>query len=133
MAFRYWPAVLKWAPDCFSVFFPDLDACVPHGDTTEEAARPAEQALAVHLRGVIEDSRAIPEPDLPGAPGTQPRGRGVCLYSHACRAARPRSAGIITVEGALLSEAGANAQQQGKNRSVIVADAARAALQVWRA
>jgi predicted RNase H-like HicB family nuclease len=42
----------------YSVFFPDLAGCASAGDTVDEAARNAEEALALHLAGMVEDGGA---------------------------------------------------------------------------
>ena len=62
MAVRYFPAIVeRGAEPGYSVFFPDLPGCASAGDTLQEAAQHAEQALQLHLRGIVEDGDAIPE------------------------------------------------------------------------
>jgi predicted RNase H-like HicB family nuclease len=46
----------------YSVFFPDLPGCASAGDTIEAAARNAEEALSLHLAGMVEDGEEIPRP-----------------------------------------------------------------------
>ena len=46
----------------FGVFFPDLPGCVSAGDTVDEAARGAAEALALHLQGMLEDREVVPAP-----------------------------------------------------------------------
>jgi predicted RNase H-like HicB family nuclease len=46
----------------YGVSFPDLPGCVTAGRTLEEASRMAAEALALHIRGMIEDGEAVPEP-----------------------------------------------------------------------
>ena len=46
----------------FGVSFPDFPGCVTAGRTLEEARRMAGEALALHVRGMIEDGERIPEP-----------------------------------------------------------------------
>lgn len=46
----------------FGVSFPDFPGCFTAGRTLAEAARMAEEAIALHLRGMIADGEAIPAP-----------------------------------------------------------------------
>ena len=47
----FYPAVLEAASDGYCVFFPDFDGCTSGGDTANEAAINAAEALALHLEG----------------------------------------------------------------------------------
>jgi predicted RNase H-like HicB family nuclease len=61
MAKVFYPAVLeRGASGGFGVFFPDLDGCVSAGATASEAAKNAEEALALHLEGMAEDGQELP-------------------------------------------------------------------------
>ncbi len=46
----------------YGVSFPDFPGCITAGRTLDEASRMAEEALALHIRGMIEDGDAVPEP-----------------------------------------------------------------------
>jgi predicted RNase H-like HicB family nuclease len=46
----------------FGVSFPDFPGCVTAGVTLDEARIMAEEALAVHIEGMIEDGEVIPAP-----------------------------------------------------------------------
>jgi len=48
--------------DGISVEFPDLPGCLSCADTTEEAAKNANEALRLHLWGLEKDKNNIPEP-----------------------------------------------------------------------
>ena len=52
----------------YSVFFPDFPGCTSAGDTVQEAARNAAEALALHVEGLIDAGKAIPQPSAPDAP-----------------------------------------------------------------
>ena len=43
-------------------YVPDLPGCVAVGDSEEEAERLIEEAMAIHLAGMREDSLPIPHP-----------------------------------------------------------------------
>ncbi|MFH5927163.1 type II toxin-antitoxin system HicB family antitoxin [Roseomonas xinghualingensis] len=132
MATRYYPAILEQSSDGFGVFFPDFDGCVAHGATTEDAARQAEEALALHLRGMIEDGDAIPDPTplerVERDPEVEEFARILVRAELPGRAVRAN----ITMEEGLLAAVDTFAKQQGKTRSAFLADAARAAMQEAR-
>jgi predicted RNase H-like HicB family nuclease len=46
----------------YGVSFPDFPGCISAGRTLEEARRMAEEALALHVEGLIEDGETLPEP-----------------------------------------------------------------------
>jgi predicted RNase H-like HicB family nuclease len=56
----------------FGVSFPDFPGCVTAGKTLDEARRLAPKALALHIKGMMEDGDEIPEAstidDLAGDP-----------------------------------------------------------------
>lgn len=61
MRFSY-PAVIEaGAEKGFGAFFPDLPGCAAAGDTIEECFIDAQQALILHLAGMIEDGEAPPK------------------------------------------------------------------------
>lgn len=63
MAVVYFPAIIERGKRrSYGVFFPDLPGCVSAGATIQEAARKAEEALALHLEGMVEEGETVPEP-----------------------------------------------------------------------
>jgi predicted RNase H-like HicB family nuclease len=56
----------------YGVCFPDFPGCVTAGKTLDEARRMAVEALALHIRGMVEDGETIPPSstidDLAGDP-----------------------------------------------------------------
>ena len=46
----------------YGVSFPDFPGCITAGRTLDEASRMAEDALALHIQGMIEDGDLVPEP-----------------------------------------------------------------------
>ncbi|HYE79994.1 MAG TPA: type II toxin-antitoxin system HicB family antitoxin [bacterium] len=45
----------------YGAWVPDLPGCVAAGNTLEEAERRIREAMAVHIRGMIEDGEPLPE------------------------------------------------------------------------
>lgn len=62
MAVVHYPAIVERAGAGYSVFFPDLPGCTSAGDTIQEAARNAEEALAGHLIVSAEHGDVIAAP-----------------------------------------------------------------------
>jgi predicted RNase H-like HicB family nuclease len=63
MTARHYPAIVEGDTDGgYSVFFPDLPGCTSGGDTLQETALNAEEALAAHLALMIENSERVPAP-----------------------------------------------------------------------
>ncbi|NEX93712.1 hypothetical protein G3573_13110 [Caulobacter sp. 17J65-9] len=63
MAKVRYPAIVERGEDGgYGVFFPDLDGCVTAGDSADEAAARAPEALALHLEGLAEVGEPIPGP-----------------------------------------------------------------------
>jgi len=57
-----YPAVISIDPDGISIEFPDLPGCLSCADTTEEAARNANEALRLHMWSMEKDGDIIPTP-----------------------------------------------------------------------
>ena len=64
-----YPAIIKKEKDGYSVSFPDFNGgkfglCVSCGDTLEEAKKNAEEALRLHVEGLLEDGGKLPTPSI---------------------------------------------------------------------
>lgn len=58
----YVALIHKDASSDFGVSFPDFPGCVTAGTTIEDARVMAEEALAFHIEGMMEDGMSIPAP-----------------------------------------------------------------------
>jgi predicted RNase H-like HicB family nuclease len=128
MATRYYPAIVEKATEGYGVFFPDLPGCVSAGDTIEDAAKSAEKALALHVRGMVEDGDALPDPTP-----MDRIGQDVDVIEAARVLVRIELPGKIvrfnaTMDEGLLSRVDTAASAQGMSRSGFLADAARRVL-----
>jgi len=56
----------------YTVTFPDLPGCITEGDSFEEAAANAREALELHLWGMEQDGDEIPTPSKPESITTPP-------------------------------------------------------------
>ena len=56
------PCVFIYEKDGISIYFPDLDGCISHGEDEENALANAKEALSLHLYGMEQDNDEIPQP-----------------------------------------------------------------------
>jgi predicted RNase H-like HicB family nuclease len=59
---NYIAIVHKDAKTDFGVSFPDFPGCVTAGESIDEAKDLAQEALALHVQGMIEDGEQLPAP-----------------------------------------------------------------------
>lgn len=64
----------------FGVSFPDFPGCVTAGKTLDEARHMASEALAFHIRGMLEDGETIPEPSTIDDVADDPAMRGAVAF-----------------------------------------------------
>lgn len=128
MAIRYYPAIIDRGESGYGATFPDFPGCVSGGDTIEEAARSAEEALALHIRGVLADGETLPEPTamdrIEHDPEVGEVARVLVRVELPGKAVRFNA----TMEEGLLARIDAAASAQGMSRSGFLAEAARRAL-----
>ena len=110
--------------DC-GVDFPDFPGCVSAGDTLDEARRMAQEALELHVGGMVEDGEKLPAASSLEAIMTNPENADavaflVNLPDPADRAVRVN----ITLPERLLRRI----DERAKNRSAFLARAAEKAL-----
>lgn len=124
MATVYFPAIIERDAEGFGVFFPDLPGCVSAGDTMQEAALGAEEALNGHLALLAEGGDAIPAPSDVDAIERDPDVNEVARIL--VRGERPGKAVRVqvSIEEGLL----ARIDRVAANRSRFLSDAARAML-----
>ncbi len=58
----YFALIHKEEDSDYGVSFPDLPGCISVGSSMQEALKMAEEALALHIKGITEDGEKIPEP-----------------------------------------------------------------------
>lgn len=124
MAVTYYPAIIERGPEGYGVFFPDLPGCTSAGDTVQEAAINAEQALTGHVLMMAEYGDPIPAPSQLDQVESDPEVDEVARIL--VRAETPGKVIRInvTLDEGLISAI----DRVASNRSRFLADAARAAL-----
>ena len=124
----YYPAIIETdAAGGYGVVFPDLPGCVSAGDTQDEAAVNAAEALALHLRGMLEDRDLPPPPsrldDLPHDPEVKEAARLLVAVPE------PRLERVnVSFDALMLLAIDKAAEKRGQTRSAFLKDAALMAL-----
>ena len=119
----------KEADSDYGVHFPDLPGLVTAGSTLDEARAFAEEALALHLEGMVEDGLPVPEPSSLEAVMADPDNRDdVAILVRAETRSRAVRVNITLPEDAL-RDIDAYAEAHGYTRSGFLAQAARKAMQ----
>ena len=115
------------ARHAYGVVVPDLPGCFSAGDTLDAALTNAQEAILLHLEGLLEDGKAMPKPSTIERLRRKREFRGgtwavvdVDLSQLGDKAARIN----ITLPQRILRAVDAHARRQGESRSGFLARAA---------
>jgi predicted RNase H-like HicB family nuclease len=111
----------------YGVVVPDLPGCFSAGDTLEEALSNAQEAILLHLDGLLDDQQAIPAPSaLAGLQRKRDfRGRTWAVVDVDLSELGDKAARInITLPQRILRAVDAHAKRCGETRSGFLARAA---------
>ena len=110
--------------------FPTLPGCITAGRTLDEARAMAEEALALHLEGLVEDGEAVPEPSpLSEVMSIAENRAAVCDPRYALlRASRKRYGVNVTIPEDVLDTIDRHAEMHGLTRSGFLVRAAERAM-----
>ncbi|MBR0556690.1 type II toxin-antitoxin system HicB family antitoxin [Ciceribacter sp. L1K23] len=122
---NYIGLIRKEADSDYGVSFPDFPGVVTAGTDLDDARRMAEEALGLHVDGMIEDGEAIPEPSSLEAVMADPVHKDavavlISLKTEAKKAVRLN----ITLPEDVLKQIDAYAEANGLTRSGFLAQAA---------
>ncbi|WP_455874724.1 type II toxin-antitoxin system HicB family antitoxin [Rhizobium yanglingense] len=123
---NYIGLIHKDADSDFGVSFPDFPGVVTAGTDLDDARRMAEEALSLHVQGLLEDGEAIREPSSLDAVMADPDNKDgvailVSLKTESKKAVRIN----ITLPEDVLKQIDAFAEAQGLTRSGFLARAAK--------
>jgi len=126
---RYIALIHKDADSDYGVSFPDFPGLITAGTSLDEARAMAEEALAFHVEGLIEDGEAIPEPaNLESVMADAVNRDGVAILVPV----KTRAAKVVRVNVTLpedvLAEIDRYAEAHGFTRSGFLAQAAKQAI-----
>ncbi|TPK82995.1 type II toxin-antitoxin system HicB family antitoxin [Mesorhizobium sp. B2-4-17] len=115
----------------FGVSFPDFPGVITAGRNLDEARLMAEEALALHIEGLIEDGDAIPEPSSLEAVMADAVNRdGVAILVAAKTEARKTVRINVTLPDDVLQRIDAFAEAHGYTRSGFLAKAAEKVMEL---
>ncbi|MFN7024193.1 MAG: type II toxin-antitoxin system HicB family antitoxin [Pseudorhizobium sp.] len=110
----------------FGVSFPDFPGVVTAGADLDDARRMAEEALLLHVDGMLEDGEAVPEPSSLETVMADPDNRDSVAILVSLRTESRKSVRInITLPEDVLKQIDAFAESQGLTRSGFLALAAK--------
>jgi len=125
MAMTYYPAIIEQAEDGFTLYFPDFPGCVSGGETVDDAARSAEVALRLHVRGMIDDGDPPPPPTPLERLVIDPAVKEVARLLVRLEAVGKVLRFNATMDESLLQRVDQVAKAHGYSRSAFLAEAAR--------
>ena len=127
---NYIAVVHKDPKSDFGVSFPDFPGCITAGTTIDEAKDMANDALSLHVKGLLEDGEDIPSPSkLEDIMENPDYSDSVAILVVSVSEAKPRSVRVnITVPEDMLRKIDNIAKQRGMSRSSFLVNAAQNAI-----
>ncbi|HZC16501.1 MAG TPA: type II toxin-antitoxin system HicB family antitoxin [Caulobacteraceae bacterium] len=127
---HYVALIHKDADSDYGVSFPDFPGAITAGRTLDEARAMAEEALAFHIEGMVEDGEAAPEPSSLETIMADPENRdGVAILVSVAPQTVKAVRINITIQEDVLREIDAFAEAHGQTRSGFLAAAAKKAIE----
>ncbi|MET3581212.1 putative RNase H-like HicB family nuclease [Mesorhizobium robiniae] len=115
----------------FGVSFPDFPGVVTAGTDLDDARAMAEEALAFHIEGLVEDGEAIPEPSsLEEVMANANNRDGVAILVAVKTGAKKVVRVNVTLPEDVLSRIDAFAEAHGYTRSGFIAKAAQRVMEL---
>lgn len=123
---HYIGLIHKDADSHFGVSFPDLPGVVTAGTSLDDARMMAEEALALHIEGLVEDGEAIPEPSsLEQIMSDRDNRSGVAVLVPA-KIDQPKAVRVnVTLPEDVLAQIDQYAEAHGFTRSGLLVQAAK--------
>jgi predicted RNase H-like HicB family nuclease len=127
---NYIAIVHKEAKTDFGVSFPDFPGCITAGQTVDEAKDLAQEALALHVKGMIEDGDQLPAPSkLEDIMADADYAGAVAYLVVSIPDTKPRTIRVnITVPEMTLKQIDAAAKKRGMSRSSFLVHVAQNAI-----
>ena len=127
---NYIAIVHKEAKTDFGVSFPDFPGCITAGQTVDEAKDLAQKALALHVRGIIEDGYKLPAPSkLEDIMADADYADAVAYLVVSIPDTKPRTVRVnITLPEMTLKQIDAAAKKRGMSRSSFLVHLAQNAI-----
>jgi predicted RNase H-like HicB family nuclease len=122
---NYIGLIHKEADSDYGVSFPDFPGAVTAGTTLDDARAMAEEALALHIEGLVADGEAIPEPASLEEVMTDPENRDAVAILVRAKIEAPKAVRVnVTLPEDVLEQIDQYAEAHGFTRSGFLAKAA---------
>ena len=123
---NYIGLIHKDADSDFGVSFPDFPGVITAGTTLDDARAMAEEALTLHIEGMVEDGEAIPEPSALEEVMSDPDNRSGVAVLISVKNAQPKAVRVnVTLPGDVLEQIDKYAEAHGYTRSGLLTQAAK--------
>ena len=128
---NYIAIVHKETKSDFGVSFPDFPGCITAGKNIDEAKDMAQEALILHIHGMLEDGEQLPVPSqLEDIMSDPDYANAIAYLVVSVPDARPRTVRVnVTVPEMTLKQIDAAAKKRGMSRSSFLVHAAQNAIQ----
>ena len=128
---NYIAIVHKDAQSDFGVSFPDFPGCITAGKNIDEAKDMAQEALTLHIQGMLEDGDRLPVPSkLEDIMSDHDFSNVIAYLVVSVPDAKPRTVRVnVTVPEMTLKQIDAAAKRRGLSRSSFLVHAAQDAIQ----
>ncbi len=123
---NYVGLIHKDADSDFGVSFPDFPGVATAGTTLDDARAMAEEALALHAEGLLQDGEPIPEPSTLEEIMSNPDNRSGVAILVSLRTGQPKAVRVnVTLPADVLEQIDRYAEVHGFTRSGLLTQAAR--------
>jgi predicted RNase H-like HicB family nuclease len=128
---NYIAIVHKEAKSDFGVSFPDFPGCITAGKNIDEAKDMAQEALTLHIQGMLEDGEQLPGPSrLEEIMSDPDYANAIAYLVVSVPDAKPRTVRVnVTVPEMTLKQIDAAAKKRGMSRSSFLVHAAQTVIQ----
>jgi predicted RNase H-like HicB family nuclease len=127
---NYIAIVHKETKSDFGVSFPDFPGCITAGKNIDEAKDMAQEALTIHIQGILEDGEQLPVPSrLEDIMSDPDYANAIAYLVVSVPDARPRTVRVnVTLPEMTLKQIDAAAKKRGMSRSSFLVHAAQNAI-----
>ena len=128
---NYIAIVHKETKSDFGVSFPDFPGCITAGKNVDDAKDMAQEALTLHIQGMLEDGEQLPVPSrLEDIISDPDYANAIAYLVVSVPDAKPRTVRVnVTVPEMTLKQIDVAAKKRGMSRSSFLVHAAQNAIQ----
>jgi predicted RNase H-like HicB family nuclease len=127
---NYIAIIHKDSKSDFGVSFPDLPGCISASRTIDEAKELAQEALSLHIQGMLEDGEEVPAPSrLEDVMADPENSDAVAFLVVSAPESKPKAVRVnVTIPEDMLEKIDAAAKKRNMSRSSYLVQAAKTAM-----